>query len=81
MIGLGKRKDICSFISSLYYCELGSGKAKGDSISSMGTTSPTEMRLGVRPREEQIAPLTPLMRSVFRLRSFSKGDSEPEIFP
>lgn len=52
-----------------------------DSISSMGTTSPTEMRLGVMLTEEQSTPPTPLMRSVLRLRSFSKGDSEPEIVP
>lgn len=52
-----------------------------DSISSMETTSRTEMRLGVMLTEEQITPPTPLTRSVLRLRSFSKGDSEPEIVP
>lgn len=81
MIGLGKRKGIYSFICSLYYCEFGHEKTMDDSISSMETTSRTEMRLGVMLTEEQITPPTPLMRSVLRLRSFSKGDSEPEIVP
>lgn len=81
MIGLGKRKGICSFICSLYYCELGHGKTMDDRIGSMEIMSPTEMNLGVMLREEQIAPLTPLTRSAFRLRSFQREIQNLSLFP
>lgn len=73
MIGLGKRKGIYSFICSLYYCELGHEKTMDDSISSMGTTSPTEMRLGVMLTEEQSNFPNSTNEECFKIEEFFKG--------
>lgn len=41
-----------------------------DNISSMGTTSPSEVMPGAMLREERIATWISLMRTLFRLRIF-----------